>query len=100
MYKTPCALVVGIQDDGLLPKFAKVHAILVMDSKVYVHAQVLTTVEYSEHFNSYVVVAKMLYITLCHAQLLSHTPLHVRHFIGLTRVGDKAIILKHHISTP
>ena len=100
MYKTSCALVVGIQDDGLFPKFAKVHAILLMDGDVYFHAQVLTTVEYSEHFNSYVVVAKMLYITLRHTELLSHTPLHIRHITGLTRIGDKAIILKHHISTP
>ena len=60
-YKAPCPLVVGIQDDGLFPKFAKVHAILVMDSKVYFHTQVLTTVEYSEHFNSYIVVAKVSY---------------------------------------
>ena len=61
--------------------------------------QVITTVEYSDHLDAYVVVANEVYITVCHSQLLSHIPLHVCHTTGLTRIGAKAIIFKHHIST-
>ena len=100
MYKRPCALVVGIQDDGVFPQFGQLQEILVINGDVYFHVQLYSTVKYSEHYHAHAIVTKIEYLTIGHTQLLSHIPLYIRSVTGFTGPGEKALILKHHISTP
>ena len=99
MYKRHCAVVVGIQNDGLLPEFGKVEDILVADNELYFHVQLCLTMKYSEHYHALVFVTRKDYRTITQTELLSHIPLHICSVTGLTRPGEKAVILKHHIST-
>ena len=100
MYKKHCALVVGTQKDGVFPEFGKVEDILVVDNELYFHVQLCLTMKYSKHYHADVFVTRKEYLTIIHTQLLSHIPLHIRSIAGLTRPGEKAVVLKHHISTP
>ena len=74
--------------------------ILVINGDVHFHVQLYSTVKYSDHFHAHAIVTKMEYLTISHTQLLSHIPLHIRSVTGFTGPGEKAVILKHHISTP
>ena len=64
MYKRHCAVVVGIQNDGLLPEFGKVEDILVADNELYFHVQLCLTMRYSEHYHALVFVIERITVPL------------------------------------
>lgn len=86
-----------MRDD--FPQFGELRCTLVVNEEVYFHVRLLKTLCLSEHYHAYVTEEQNSYKTIKHAELCSYLPLHLRHVSGLTRYGQKAIVLKHHIST-
>ena len=97
-YKKPCGLFLSFNNDS--PKIGELKDILYIKGEVYFHVQVRETEFFSEHFQAYVLGKSSESITIHHEHLLHFAPFHLRNIKGLTTSGQKAIILKHHISTP
>ena len=97
LYKKPSAIIVGMAND--LPVFGEIRDILVIKEEVYFHVNIFKTLLYNEHYHSYVVILVEDHQTISYSDLLSYIPLHIRLVMGLTKYGQKAIVLKHHIST-
>ena len=100
LYKSLCAAVVGLQDN-VKPQFGQIEDILVINNEVYFNVKLLETSHFSEHYQCYVVTYTTEHTTIHHSHLVFHiTPLHIRNINGLTDSTRKAILLKHHVSTP
>ena len=97
LYKKPCALVVTMSED--LPKFGCVQDIFYMNQKVYLRLELFDTVFFSQHYHAYVIESQRRHAIVVHSDLELHIPLHPRTVVGLTRVGQTAIVLKHYLSS-
>ena len=82
MYKRHCALVVGIQ----IPEFVK--DVLVVDDELYFHV----------NYHAHIFVTRKEYLHSYPTLVTQTTTIYVLLLI-LTRPGEKAVILKDHIST-
>lgn len=98
LYKTPCALVVAM--NGIFPVFGEIVDILLSRDKVYMRLRLYQTIYFHEHFNAYVVSNTEEHTIISHSDLFSYIPLHSHSVKGLTSFHQKAIILKHHLSSP
>lgn len=97
LYKPSCCVVMGFQDD--MPKFGEISDILVLGEDVSFILYKYTTLFFDEHFHAYVVEKSTSNKTIIHVHdLLSFMPLHFRNVKGLTVTGQKAIVLKSHVS--
>ena len=97
VYKTPCAVLLGVTDT-IHPKFGALQDILIDKEEVFFCVKLYKTITFSEHFNAFVVKLSDESDTINQRDLCSFIPLHARK-IGLTTSFQRAIILKHHIST-
>ena len=68
------------------------------NNEVVFHLQLFQTVMYSEHYHAFVVYQLTDFTTVKSSEVLSHLPVHVCSTTGLTKAGQKAIVLKHHFS--
>ena len=98
MYKKPCSLIVSMED-SIFPKFGQLQDILVHKEEVLFHLKMYETLSYSEHFNAFVVKTTSVLTTVNQCDLLSCVPHHVRTIDGLTSHMQKAIVVKHHMSS-
>ena len=97
LYKKKCALVTGVGVEH--PEFAQLEEIYVVNSKkVLFDLQPLETVNFNEHFHSFVVqpvLSHNPHVYLCKETLLSPIPHHVR--VLPASIGTLCIVPKHHI---
>ena len=98
MYKKPCGLLLGVVD-GILPEFGAVQDILVDREELFFVVKLYRTLFFSEHFNAYVTELLDESVTVNQRDLYAFMPLHARRIEGLTKSSQRAIILKHHVST-
>ena len=98
MYKDSCAVLLGVTE-SILPKFGAVQEILIDGEEVLFVVKVYRTLSYSEHFNAYIIKLLDEVLTISQRELYSFMPLHVRRIEGLTTASQRAVILKHHVST-
>ncbi len=96
LYKKPCALIVGTQND--LPLFGELQNLLTVNGKVYFHVQLFKTIHFNDHYHAYLVESSTDYRTVCHSELACHSPIHIRH-LRVCQQGQKALVLKYHFST-
>ena len=86
--------------DEVDPQFGQIEDVLVVNSEVYFNVQLFETCHFSDHYQSYVVTLTSDYVTIHHTHLTYHiAPLHPRTITGLTGPSQKAIILRHIVST-
>ena len=91
LYKSLCVVVTGL-DDEVDPQFGQIEAVIIVNS-IYFNVKLF---HFSDHYQSYVVTLTSQFTT----HLTYHiTPLHARTITGLTGLSQKAIILKHIVST-
>ena len=99
MYKDPCAVLLGVTE-SILPKFGSMQEILIDGEEVLFVVKVYRTLSYSEHFNAYIIKLLDEVLTISQRELYSFMPLHARRIEGLTTASSqRAVILKHHVST-
>ena len=100
LYKSHCVVVTGRDDDEVDPQFGQIEDVIIVNSEVYFNVKLFETCQFSDHYQSYVVTFTSDYVTIHHSHLTYHvTPLHARTIIGLTGPSQKAIMLKHIVST-
>ena len=98
VYKTNCVVVLKIEDD--FPQFAYVDEILVChNSLVHFVVNICDIPFFSDHFHAYVVVRSSSFSFVSQGSLDDPLPLFARKVSGLTRVGQRAVVVKHHYST-
>ena len=98
LYKKPCCLLLSFINNQ--PLFGELLDILHLQGEIHFHVQKYDTLYYAPHYQAYVLEQSSTRTTVCHNSLLNFVPLHLRAIKGLTTEGQKAIVLKHHISTP
>lgn len=81
------------------PQFGELQEILIVQDEVYFHLKQYETDHFNKHYNSYVIQSTDSYITINHSHLITFVPFHGRNVQGLTSTTQKAIVLKHHLST-
>ena len=92
-----CACV-KVEDD--FPQFAYVEEILVgHDSLVHFIVNICDTLFFSNHFHAYVFVRTSASSFVSQGSLEDPVPLFARKVSGLTRAGQRAVVVKHHYST-
>lgn len=97
VYKN-CIVVLKVEDD--FPQFAYVEEIVVgHDSLVHFVVNVCDTSFFSNQFHAYVFVRSGAYSFVSQASLEDPLPLHARRVSGLTRGGQRAVVIKNHYST-
>ena len=95
LYKVPCVLTVGVEDD--YPQFGRVESIYIVDSNsVYFHLRLMNTVDFNIHHHLYIVELTSSYKTLCFADLYYVFPLHLRRST-VNNSSCLCVIPKHHI---
>lgn len=94
VYKKPCVLVVAM--DGFLPVFCDLVEILLLREEAHT---VIKVCIFSDHYNAYVVLISSDHPIVPHSNLFSYIPLHPRNVKGLTTFNQKAIVMKHHLSS-
>ncbi len=93
LYKAPCALVLGVEDDS--PVFAQVNAVYVVDrTRVVADVNLMATKAFNMHYHAYVIEKTVTQRTVVLDTLHNPFPLHVRKLANSKRV----IVVKHHIS--
>lgn len=98
VYKIDCMVVLGAEDD--FPQFAYVEDILVgNDSLVHFIVNVCDTRFFSNHFHAYVFVRTSVFSFVSQGTLQDPVPLFARKVSGLTRAGQRAVVMKHHYSS-
>ena len=98
LYKDSGTLLIGMKND--LPLFGNIQRILVIKEEVYFEVKLFETLSYSTHYHAFLVsLGEFCPQIVCQSDLLNHIPLHARSISGLSQPGQKAIILKFHIST-
>ena len=97
IYKHPCALVLNVSD--VTPQFGCIQDVFLVGGEVYFRVELQDTLCYAEHYHAYVIRRTGQFSLVPYASLSSHIPLYPRQVEGLTRPRQKAIVLKHHIST-
>ena len=93
LYKKPCAVIHALWNEDV-PQFAELEDIIV---KPHFLVNMLTTEDFNEHFNAFVVRKggpKLLISPEC---LISPFPVHVRKIEGLTSFAQRAIVVKYHL---
>ena len=91
MYKPPCAVVLGVEDDD--PVFGQVKQVYIVDSnRVVLYVQVMHTTGFNQHFHAYMIEGTHVYKTVLVDILYSPFPLHIRR-LHICQI----IIVKHHI---
>ena len=97
LYKTPCALLVELEDD--YPQFGKLKEILILNSKhVFFHVSVMKTLLFLSHYNAYSVSTSSLSRVIHLTDLHSPFPLHTHHITIPNNTTQHVIVLKYHVS--
>ena len=98
VYKTNCVVILKVEVD--FPQFAYVEDILVdHDSLVHFVVNICDISLFSQHFHAYVFVRSSTFSFISQASLEDPVPLFARKVSGLTRAGQRAVVVKHHYST-
>ena len=94
VYKIDCMVVLRVEDD--FPQFAYVEDILVgNDSLVHFIVNDCNTHFFSNHFHTYVFVHTSVFSFVSQGTLQDPA----RKVSGLTRAGQRAVVMKHHYSS-
>ena len=92
MYKSMCALVIGIDDE--FPVFGKVSSVYVLDGEVIFAVHKLYTCSFNTHFHAFEVQNTTDKVFIRYEKLQSHVPLHLKF---IPNQNNMMVVLKHRL---
>ena len=93
-YKTPCSVVLRVEDD--YPVFGHLKGIYIVNDSVTLHVRVAETIAFDEHYHSYILKTTESFETVPVKSLYDPWPLHCRK-MEIDGKMQQIILLKHHI---
>ena len=94
LYKTPSAVVLGVEED--YPQFGDLKKIFVVDQQAFLYVRKMKTTSFNEHHHAYVLEASTEYRAVPVEDLYSPFPLHVR-ILYIDGSPTKVVVPKFHI---